>query len=121
MLHARGHQGLTLTHTALLANLDREGTRITTLAQRVGMTKQSMGQLAHDLETRGYIARMPDPDDRRAARVIFTVAGQQFLRDAHAVVHEIETEYADMLGAERLALLQSALEELLAHETERRE
>jgi MarR family transcriptional regulator, temperature-dependent positive regulator of motility len=34
-----------LAHTTLLAHLDPDGTRITVLAERAGMTKQSMGQL----------------------------------------------------------------------------
>ena len=84
-LRGRGHGGLTLAHTALLANLDLDGTRITALAERAGMTKQSMGQLALDLEAHGYVTRAPDPTDRRATLVRFTERGGQFLRDAGVV------------------------------------
>src|SRR2546430_651421 len=65
-LRQRGHIGLTLAHTSLLSHLDVEGTRITVLAERAGITKQSMGQLAIDLEKRGYIERKTDPSDHRA-------------------------------------------------------
>lgn len=112
-LHARGHDGLTLAHTALLANLDLEGSRVTTLAERAGMTKQSMGQLALDLEQRGYILRAPDRTDRRAMRVIFTDAGWQFVRDAYAIKQEIEAEYIAILGEERFAALRFIITDLL--------
>ena len=41
-LRARGHERLTLAHTALLPHLELEGTTVTVLAERAGMTKQSM-------------------------------------------------------------------------------
>src|SRR5689334_24302588 len=66
-LQARGYAGLTLFHTALIANLDLEGTRITTLAERAGVTKQAMGQLVGELEERGFVKRLPVPDDKRAS------------------------------------------------------
>ena len=62
----RGHDGLTLTYTALVASLDKEGTRIVTLAERMETTKQFAGRLVQELEARGYLTTAPDPTDRRA-------------------------------------------------------
>ena len=112
-LRVHGHEGLSLAHTALLSNLDLQGTRITTLAERVGVTKQAIGHLVQDLEQRGYIARVADPDDRRATNITFTDAGWQFLRDAYQVKREIEAEYSAMLGEEGLLALRSLLTTLL--------
>jgi len=112
-LHERGHVRLTLAHTALLANLDTEGTRTTVLAQRAGMTKQAMGQLANDLEREGYITRAADPRDGRATLVTFTERGWQFLRDAYELKQEIETEYATILGTPGMESLRAALTLLL--------
>lgn len=114
-LHQRGHSGLTLAHTLLLSNLDVEGTRITVLAERAGITKQSMGQLVADLEERGYIERKDDPNDHRASLVLFTGLGQQFLQDAYEVKREIEAEYEAILGKDGLNQLRIALKELLVH------
>ena len=112
-LHERGHVRLTLAHTALLANLDMDGTRTTILAQRAGMTKQAMGQLANDLEREGYITRAADPCDGRATLVTFTERGWQFLRDASALKQEIEAEYATILGTSGMESLRAALTLLL--------
>jgi DNA-binding MarR family transcriptional regulator len=112
-LRARGHQGLTLAHTTLLAYLDLDGTRITVLAERAGITKQSMGQLVMELEQRGYVARQVDPTDRRATLVTFTEAGWQFLVDAGTVKRDIEAEYADLLGEEQLETLRATLSRVI--------
>lgn len=114
-LHARGHIGLSLASTTALSYLDLEGTRINVLAERAGMTKQSMGQLVAELETHGYVRRAPDPSDRRASLVQFTEAGWRFLRDAAAIKREIESEYREALGADGLAALRGTLEKLLAY------
>ena len=115
-LRGRGHGGLTLAHTALLANLDLDGTRITALAERAGMTKQSMGQLALDLEAHGYVTRAPDPTDRRATLVRFTERGGQFLRDASVIKDEIEAEWAAVLGVAGMDDLRALLTRLIAHD-----
>src|SRR5262249_30683314 len=112
-LHARGHRGLSLAHTTLLSYLDLEGTRVTVLAERAGMTKQAMGQLVKELEGQGYVSRRPDPSDQRAALVAFTEAGWRFLTDASAIKQEIEVEYAAILGATRLEELRIALRLLI--------
>jgi DNA-binding MarR family transcriptional regulator len=93
----------------LIANLDLDGTRITSLAERIGISKQAAGHLVADLEQRGYIERAVDPDDRRATIVSFTDAGWGFLRDAHQVKHEIEAEYRAILGEQGMQDLRALL------------
>lgn len=115
-LRARGHARLTLATTSALVHLDMEGTHINVLAERAGMTKQSMGQLTAELESLGYVTRSLDPDDRRAMLVQFTEAGWRFLLDASAIKREIERECADAIGDEALASLRMLLETLLAHD-----
>jgi DNA-binding MarR family transcriptional regulator len=112
-LRQRGHTGLTLAHTLLLSHLDLEGTRITVLADRAGITKQSMGQLVLDLEKRGYIERRADSFDRRATLVFFTCTGWQFLRDAYEIKKEIEAEYQAIIGEEEMRQLRATLMRLL--------
>jgi DNA-binding MarR family transcriptional regulator len=115
-LRSRGHSGVTLAHIGLLPHIDIEGTRITTLAERAGMTKQGMGQLVRSLEALGYLERAPDPDDGRATLVRFTASGQRFLNDALAVTGELEAEFAAILGGDRLQSLRAALIDIVEHE-----
>jgi DNA-binding MarR family transcriptional regulator len=115
-LRTRGYAGLTVSHTALLPHIDLGGTRITTLAERTGMTKQGMGQLVSDLERQGFLERAPDPADGRATLIRFTEAGWRYLQDAYEVKVELESEYAEALGMERFAALCDALAALIAAE-----
>src|SRR4051794_10862566 len=112
-LRARGYAGLGLAHIALLPHLDEDGTRVTVLAERAGMTKQGMGQLVSDLERQGFLERMADPDDGRAQLVRFTPAGDELLSDAVAVTRELEAEYAAILGEARLIALRESLRDLV--------
>ncbi len=110
-LRSRGYdeKGVGLAHTSALANLDLQGTRITLLAERAGMTKQGIGQVVRDLEGRGYVERLKDPADRRAVLVRLTASGMQLLVVASEIKDEIEAEYAMLLGESGFANLKAAL------------
>lgn len=116
-LHALGHTTLNLAHTNLLPHLSTEGTRIVTLAERAGMTKQAAGQLVSELESHGYVERRPDSADGRATRVQFTAAGWRYLLDAQEVKRAIEDEYRALLGEALWEHLNEALHRLLGDAT----
>ena len=59
----------------MFGNIDPEGSRLTELAERARMTKQSVGEVATDLEQRGYVERVPDPADGRAKIIRLTERG----------------------------------------------
>lgn len=65
-LPAHGYDDLRAAHNAVPRHIDPEGSRITTLAEGAGMTKQSMGYLVDSLVGAGYLALGPDPLDGRA-------------------------------------------------------
>ena len=108
-LRERGHERLALAHTALLHHLDVQGLSVTALAERAGMTKQSMRQLVLDLEDKGYVSRVPDPSDRRAAIVTFTKEGRRLMADADQIRTELESECLALLGRERFEALKESL------------
>jgi DNA-binding MarR family transcriptional regulator len=112
-LRQRGHTQLSMTHTTLLPHVDVNGTQATVLAERAGITKQAAGRVIADLEREGYVQRLPDPTDQRAAIIVFTDAGRQFLVDAYYVKKEIEAEYTALLGEERMQQFRDMLQELL--------
>ena len=62
-------------HGCVFGNIDPDGSRLTDLAERARMTKQSVGEVASDLEKRGYVERAPDPDDGRAKIIRLTERG----------------------------------------------
>jgi DNA-binding MarR family transcriptional regulator len=111
---ARGYAGLTPAHTLLFASLDTTGTRIVTLAERMGTSKQFTGRLVHQLAEAGYMTTEPDPSDRRATIVRATPKGLQFFADACAVKNEIEAMFAAVAGEADYAVVVATLAKLAA-------
>lgn len=107
-----GFDDLTPSHSPVFQHIERGGTRIGVLAERAHMTNQSMGYLVDALEARGYFERKPDPDDRRASLVVITDRGREQIRVARRLIADIEREWEERIGAERMALLREALEAL---------
>jgi len=94
-LHDAGYTDISATHQAVFENLDPEGTRLTVLAARAGITHQSMGELVAELERRGYLERVADPTDGRARIVRLTRRGRQVVRVAVETIGQIEARWAD--------------------------
>jgi DNA-binding MarR family transcriptional regulator len=112
-LRERGYEQINLAHTSLLANLDPDGTSIAVLAERAGMTKQSMRQLAIDLEEKGYVKRTIDLQDKRAHPIAFTDTGWQLMQDVQEIKHKMQMECLDLLGAEHMQILEESLTKLI--------
>jgi len=94
-LHDAGYTDISATHQAVFENLDPDGTRLTVLAARAGITHQSMGELVGELERRGYLERVADPTDGRARIVRLTRRGRQVVRVAVETIAQIEARWAD--------------------------
>ena len=112
-LVALGHPDVRGPHTAVFANLDAGGTRAVILAQRAGMTRQSMSNLIRELETAGYVDVQPDPEDGRAALIRLTPRGEQFCLDAAQVINQVEAEWAQRLQDPHLKHLRLSLHTLI--------
>jgi DNA-binding MarR family transcriptional regulator len=100
-------------HTSLFPHIDREGTRLTELARRLGVTKQAVGQLVTDLEGLGVLERVDDPADGRAKLVRFTDKGLKALHHGLSVLRGIEAALERRLGPERTQALHQALAEVV--------
>ena len=115
-LHRRlaeaGHTEVRPAHGAVFQFLDDAGTRVSALAERAQMTKQSMAELVAHLEARGYVERVPDPADRRARLVRATARGRALLPIAMGAIAETETSWANRLGEDGMAELRRLLEDL---------
>jgi DNA-binding MarR family transcriptional regulator len=102
------------SHGCVFGTIDPDGSRLTELAERAHMTKQSVGEAATELEMRGYLERVPDPNDGRAKIIRLTDRGRDAQRLGRRIIDDIEQEWADSFGAERVAALRDALEAIAA-------
>ena len=100
-------------HSSVFAHIDVEGgTRLTTLAARANITPQALGELVDDLERSGYVTRRPDPEDRRAKRIVLTRRGRATVTAAQRAIADLEAQLAALLGSDRLAALHETLERI---------
>jgi len=95
-----------------------EGVRATELAARARITKQSMGELVEQLADRGYVERVPDPQDGRARLVRLTSRGQKAGRIARDRVRDVEADWSRKFGTRRIEALRETLKMLLESEVE---
>ena len=113
-VRAEGQPQLRPVHMTLMPHLDVQGTRLTELAARMGISKQGASQIAGDLEEMGIVERRPDPSDGRARLVRFTRRGEQALFHGLGVLEGLEAELARSVGATRMQRLRQGLVALLA-------
>jgi DNA-binding MarR family transcriptional regulator len=93
----------------LLSLTPAEGLRVTDLANRAGMTKQSLGELATTLEVQGLLESVRDPADRRVRILRPTADGMAAARVGQQVIEDLEEEYRERYGPERWDTLRDIL------------
>lgn len=105
-LSEQGYADLTPANTILLPYLDIEGTRMTTLAKRAGLSKQAVGQTIKELQRLGYVTVEDDPDDKRAKMVCYSERGRRYIRAGQQIKAQLQAELTAHLGdAEMNALM----------------
>jgi DNA-binding MarR family transcriptional regulator len=113
-VEAAGIRDIRPGHGCVFGNIEPEGSRLTDLAERARMTKQSVGEMASDLERRGYVERVPDPSDGRAKIIRLTARGREVQALGRRLIDDVEREWAERYGEERVAALRDALEAITA-------
>jgi DNA-binding MarR family transcriptional regulator len=104
------------THGCVFRFVGGEGLRLTDLAERAKLTKQSVGEIVDDLVERGYAQRIPDPDDKRAKLICLTARGEAAQAHGRKLFAKVEKRWAERYGAERISALREMLEEVAATE-----
>ena len=78
------------SHSAVFAQIDLAGTRLSELARGANMSPQAMGELVDELESLGYVVRRPDPRDRRAKLIVLTRKGQACVEAGRATIEDLD-------------------------------
>jgi DNA-binding MarR family transcriptional regulator len=97
-------------HVHITRHVALEGSRLTDLAQRAGMSKQAMGDLVDQCEAWGLVVRQADPHDTRARLVRFTPTGLAWLQAFKEAVAQAETEFRAEVGNDVATVVMIGLE-----------
>jgi DNA-binding MarR family transcriptional regulator len=108
---AAGYGDIRPGHGCVFGGIDPDnGSRLTDLAERAMMTKQSVGEVTSDLERLGYVERVPDPDDGRAKLIQLTPKGREAYAIGQRLIDEVERDWAQRFGEDGVATLREVLE-----------
>jgi len=107
---AAGYDDLNAAHVGLWRYPGLEGLRPSQLADRRGITKQSVNDLLGYLEQHGYLLRVPDSVDGRARVIRLTPKGWRLQKTIYAEAASAQLRIEEILGSRRYAQLHSSLE-----------
>lgn len=111
-LLARAGSELRPSHHRVIGHVPPEGITVTELAERVGMTKQGIGQFVQQLTDSGHLRMLPDPQDKRRRIIRRTRKGQASVRRLATALAALEAEWAERVGAARYRQFRSVLDQL---------
>ena len=112
----RAGRGLRSSQLRLLSLTPAEGLRLTDLAQRVGMTKQALGEFADVLEARGLLETVRDPSDRRVRILRPTRTGSAVVVAGGSAIAAVEARWRERLCRRRWDQLRTLLAEAADHD-----
>ena len=104
-----GLQPRTRTQTMILVNVSNGITRAAELARILGVSRQAIQQQINELEGDELVTQIPDPEDRRANRIMFSEKGAQFMNVALASLRQAEQALAIRIGYEGVRGLRNSL------------
>jgi DNA-binding MarR family transcriptional regulator len=109
-LEAGGATPVSPTQAQLFAALDDQGTTISELARRMGVTRQTAHQAVHGLVAAGLLEQTPDPTSARQRLIRRTAEGERIHRQAGLILERLEEQLAERIGRENADALRTALE-----------
>ncbi|MFI1800906.1 MarR family winged helix-turn-helix transcriptional regulator [Streptomyces sp. NPDC020379] len=109
-LEAGGAVPVSPTQAQLFAALDDQGTTVSELARRMGVTRQTAHQAVHGLVAAGLLEQTPDPASARQRLIRRTGEGERAHRQAGLILERLEEQLAERIGREQADALRAALE-----------
>src|SRR5713226_6586634 len=99
--------------SVLVPLFEQDGLRMSELAARARLAKQTMTTMVRLVERAGLVQRRGDPDDRRATRAELTAQGRRFQPVAARELAKLEARITARLGESRTAALRASLAQLI--------
>jgi DNA-binding MarR family transcriptional regulator len=91
------------------------GLRVSEIGSLLRVAAPTITQQLNDMETRGYIVKQSDPDDRRAVRITLTSQGTETVGAAWAAFSASFTGLVDYLGEDDSTQLAELLTKAFAY------
>jgi DNA-binding MarR family transcriptional regulator len=116
-LHAelarQGHPDVRPAYGFAMQAIGVGGATASDIGRRLGISKQAAGKTVDRLEALGYAERVDDAADGRRKLVRLTPRGIDSLMRSAAIFDDLRQRWSLSLGPDRLAVLESALREVV--------
>lgn len=104
--------GVSGAHLWIMQELhETPGLRVGEIAERLAIHQTEVSNFLDALEQRGYVVKMPDPDDSKAVKLALSENGTDLLTDAPKPARRLLPEALRQLTPEQLARLDQGLDE----------
>ena len=104
-----GYGGLSVSHAFAVQLIGSGVATITALSGAMRMTPQAVSALVNQLAERGFMVKGRKAHDARARILTLTGEGGRLAAEIAGALRDIEQEWSDLVGAERLADVSAAL------------
>jgi DNA-binding MarR family transcriptional regulator len=114
-LASRGYEEIRPVHDFALRAILAGADNASELGRRMSVTKQAAAKTIIALEERNYVAREPDPADKRRMRLYVTGHGLAMLRAGEEIFDELREQWERQVGADPVLQLESTLRQLVGN------
>lgn len=110
---ASKHDTTMATGLALLSIDPVHGTPSTAIAPKMGMEATSLSRTLKTLEEKGYIERVPNPEDGRSVLLKLTTEGLEKRDFSKSLVLQFNKQIEDLVGAKKLEAFREVSEAVM--------
>jgi DNA-binding MarR family transcriptional regulator len=112
-LTARGYEEIRPAQEFALQTILSGADNASDLGRRMSVTKQAAAKTIAALEERNYVAREPDPADKRRMRLYVTAHGLAMLREGAEIFDQLRGQWEEQVGAGALSQVETTLRHLV--------
>jgi DNA-binding MarR family transcriptional regulator len=107
--------GFRPSHFQLFAHIPLEGTTTVELANKLGVSKQSMSVLINEMLEMDILLKCENPNDKRSFLIKFQMSEDGPLKSGMRLIKSFDQELADLLGKKLSHQLESKLTTVIDH------
>lgn len=111
-LRARGFRDVGASYGYVLLEARHGALTVSDVARLLGVTKQAASKLVSSMQQSGYLLATVS-DDLRARRVEISARGRRLLENVEAIYAQLEAQWANVIGRERVEAIRSDLTKLM--------
>jgi DNA-binding MarR family transcriptional regulator len=118
-LTARGYEEIRPAQEFALQAILSGADNASDLGRRMSVTKQAAAKTIAALEELNYVAREPDPADKRRMRLYVTAHGLAMLREGEEIFDKLREQWEKQVGPGALSQVETTLRTLVGNSGDR--